>query len=133
MVTGNIKWWYIKNMKEKINYPIEEINQNVVMSKKHKKVYTFLNDIEHLLITVSMVTACVWISTFVSLFSFPVYIAYSAIGLKISIITTGINPDLAGGAGVILPPHPPPPPPIGLLKNGKSCNPGILQNSVTFY
>ena len=46
-------------MKEKINYPIEEINQNVVMSMKHKKVYTFLNDIEHLLITVSMVTTCV--------------------------------------------------------------------------
>ena len=130
MVTGNIKWWYIKNMKEKINYPIEEINQNVVMSKKHKKVYTFLNDIVHLLITFSMVTACVWISAFVSLFSFPVYIAYSAIGLKISITTTGINPDLEGGAGVILPT---PTPRIGLLKNGKSSKPGILQHSVTFY
>ena len=91
MVTGNIKWWYIKNMKEKINYPIEEINQNVVMSKKHQKVYSFLNDIEHLLITVSMVTACVWISAFVSLVSFCVYIVSSAIGLKICLITRGIK------------------------------------------
>ena len=91
MVTGNIKWWYIKNMKEKINYPIEEINQNVVMSKKHKKVYSFLNDIEHLLITFSMVTACVWISAFVSLVSFCVYIVSSAIGLKICLITRGIK------------------------------------------
>ena len=91
MATGNIKWWYIKNMKEKINYPIEEINQNVVMSKKHKKVYTFLNDIVHLLITFSMVTACVWISAFVSLVSFCVYIVSSAIGLKICLITRGIK------------------------------------------
>ena len=91
MVTGNIKWWYIKKMKEKINYPIEEINQNVVMSKKHKKVYTFLNDIVHLLITFSMVTACVWISAFVSLVSFSVYIVSSAIGLKICLITRGIK------------------------------------------
>ena len=91
MVTGNIKWWYIKKMKEKINYPIEEINQNVVMSKKHQKVYSFLNDIEHLLITVSMVTACVWISAFVSLVSFSVYIVSSAIGLKICLITRGIK------------------------------------------
>ena len=91
MVTGNIKWWYIKKMKEKINYPIEEINQNVVMNKKHKKVYTFLNDIVHLLITFSMVTACVWISAFVSLVSFSVYIVSSAIGLKKFLITRGIK------------------------------------------
>ena len=91
MATENIKYRYIKKRKEKINYPIEEINQNVVMSKKHQKVYSFLNDIEHLLITVSMVTACVWISAFVSLVSFCVYIVSSAIGLKICLITRGIK------------------------------------------
>ena len=91
MATENIKYRYVKKRKEKINYPIEEINQNVVMSKKHQKVYSFLNDIEHLLITVSMVTACVWISAFVSLVSFSVYIVSSAIGLKICLITRGIK------------------------------------------
>ena len=40
----------LKN-KEKIkNYLIKEINQNELMSKKHKKVYSVLNYIEHLLI-----------------------------------------------------------------------------------
>ena len=61
------------------------------MRKKHKKVFTVLNDIDHLLISVSRVTACVWIFAFVSLVGFPLYIASSAIGLKICIITTGIK------------------------------------------
>ena len=45
---------------EKIrNYLIKEINQNELMSKKHKKVYRVLNYIEHLLILISTVTRCV--------------------------------------------------------------------------
>ena len=48
-----------KNIDETRNYLIEEINQNELMSKKHKKVYRVLNYIEHLLILISTVTRCV--------------------------------------------------------------------------
>ena len=37
----------LKNIGETRNYLIEEINQNELMSKKHKKVCTTLNYIEH--------------------------------------------------------------------------------------
>ena len=59
MATEIIEYKYIENVDEKINYPIKEINQNVVMSKNHKKVYTVVNYIDHLLISVSTVTVCV--------------------------------------------------------------------------
>ena len=38
----------LKNIDETRNYLIEKINQNELMSKKHKKVYRLLNYIEHL-------------------------------------------------------------------------------------
>ena len=57
----------MKKADEKINYLNEEINQNELMSKKDRKVFTILNDIEHLLILVSTVTGCVSISAFASL------------------------------------------------------------------
>ena len=40
-------WW--KNIDE-TNYLDKELNQNELMSKKHKNVYRNLNYIEHLLI-----------------------------------------------------------------------------------
>ena len=42
----------LKNIGETRNYLIEEINQNELISKKHKKVWTTLNYIEHSLILV---------------------------------------------------------------------------------
>ena len=57
----------MKKADEKINYLNEEINQNELMSKKDRKVFTILNDIEYLLILVSTVTGCVSISAFASL------------------------------------------------------------------
>ena len=57
----------MKKADEKINYLNEEINQNELMSKKDRKVFTILNDIEHLFILVSTVTGCVSISAFASL------------------------------------------------------------------
>ena len=57
----------MKKADEKINYLNEEINQNELMSKKDRKVFTILNDIEHLLILVSTVTGCVSISASASL------------------------------------------------------------------
>ena len=39
----------LKNIDETRNYFIEEIDQNELMSQKHRKVCTTLNYIEHLL------------------------------------------------------------------------------------
>ena len=43
----------LKNIDETRNYLIEEINRNELMSKKHEKVCTSLNHIEHFLILAS--------------------------------------------------------------------------------
>ena len=59
------------------------------MSKKHKKMYTVLKYMEHLLIVISTVTGCVFISDFASLVDIP--ITSSAIGLKTCLITAGIK------------------------------------------
>ena len=59
-------------MEKTRNYSIEEINQNQLMSKKHKKVYRVLNYIDQLLILVSTVTGCVSISAFASLVGIPI-------------------------------------------------------------
>ena len=52
----------MKNADETSNYYTEEINQNELVIKKHKKVCTALNYIEHLLILASAITECVSIS-----------------------------------------------------------------------
>ena len=44
------------NVDETRNYLIEEINRNELMSKKHKKVCTTLNYIEHFLILAYTIT-----------------------------------------------------------------------------
>ena len=49
----------MKKIDKTRNYFIEEINQKDLMSKKHKKVCTALNYIEHLLISACTVTKCV--------------------------------------------------------------------------
>ena len=55
------------------------------MSKKHKKVCTTINYIEHFIL-VSVVTGCISISAFASLFCIPVGIKIYVIGLKICAI-----------------------------------------------
>ena len=57
----------LKNVDETKNYFVEEIEQNELMCKKHKKVCTTLNYIEHFLILVSAVTGCISIFVFDSL------------------------------------------------------------------
>ena len=48
-----------KNIDGTQNYFIEEIKQDDLVSKKHKKVCLTLNNIEHFLILSSVVTGCV--------------------------------------------------------------------------
>ena len=50
------------------------------MSRKHKKVYTTLNFIEHFLILAFITTICISISTFASFIGILVGITSSAIG-----------------------------------------------------
>ena len=65
MAEGNIiQEFRLKNIDETKNSLIEEINRNELMSKKHKKVCTTLNYIEHFLILASTTTGCVSISAF---------------------------------------------------------------------
>ena len=60
-----------------------------MISKKHKKICTNLNYIEHFLILASTITGCISISAFASLIGIPIEITSSAIGLKICAITAG--------------------------------------------
>ena len=70
---------------------MKKVKQNELMSRKHKKVCTTLNYIEHFLILASTITGCVSISAFASLIGIPIGITSSAIGLKICAITAGIK------------------------------------------
>ena len=82
----------LKNIDETKNCLIEEINQNGLMSKKHKEVDSVWNCIECLLILISPVTVCVSaISAFASLVGIPIGITSSAVGLKICVITAGVK------------------------------------------
>ena len=81
----------LKNIDETKNHFLEEIKENELMSKKHKKVCTTLNYIENFLILASAITECISISTFASFIVFPIRIMSSAIGLKICAITAGIK------------------------------------------
>ena len=83
MVDKNIcQEFRLKNINETRNYFFEEIKQNELMSKRHKKVCTTLNYIEHFLILASTATGCILISSLASLIDIPIGITSSAIGLK---------------------------------------------------
>ena len=62
---------------------LEEIEQNELMSKKHKKVFISLNYTELFLILASTITGCISISASASLIDIPIGMTSSAIGLKI--------------------------------------------------
>ena len=49
----------LKNIDETRDYFLEEIEQNKLMSRKHKRVFTTLNYIEYFLILTSTITGCI--------------------------------------------------------------------------
>ena len=61
------------------------------MSRKHKKVCTTQNYIEHFLILASTITGCISIPAFTPVISIAIGITSSAIGLKICAITERIK------------------------------------------
>ena len=79
----------LKNIGETRNFFLEEIMQNELMSRKHKKVCTTLNYIEYVLILASTIAGCISISAFASLIGIPIGITSSAIGLKTCAIAAG--------------------------------------------
>ena len=73
----------LKNVYERRNYLTEEINQNCLMSKRHK---TFV-----WLLASFTVTGCVSISVFASLVYIPIGISYAVVGLNVCPITAEIK------------------------------------------
>ena len=67
-----IQEYKLKNINKARHYFVEEINQNELMSNKHKNVCTTLNYIEHVLILASAVTRCILISAFAFLLDIPI-------------------------------------------------------------
>ena len=61
------------------------------MSKKHKKICTTLNYIQHLIILASAITGCISISVFASFFGVSIGIPSSTIGLIVCAITARIK------------------------------------------
>ena len=51
----------MKNIDETRNYFLVEIEQNQLISKKHKKVCTTLNYIENFLILAPTITGCIFV------------------------------------------------------------------------
>ena len=83
MSEENISQEFRLNKTDKIkNYLIEETNQNELTSKKHKKVFSVLNYIDHLLMVTFKITGRISISAFASLHGVPIQITRSTIGLK---------------------------------------------------
>ena len=77
----------LKNIGETRICLIDEINRNELISKKHKKVCTTLNYIQHSLILISTITGCIFISAFASFVGIPIAITNSAAGLTSCVLT----------------------------------------------
>ena len=85
------KYFRLKEIDETRNYLLEEINQNCLMSEKHKQVSTSLNDFEHFLVFISAVSGCVAIFAFASLVGVLAGVTSSAVGINICASTAGIR------------------------------------------
>ena len=81
----------MENIDETKNYSLEQIEQNELMSKKHKQFCTNLSYIEYFLTLTSTITGCISISAFASLIGIPIGNIIYARGLKISAIAAGIK------------------------------------------
>ena len=61
------------------------------MSRKHRNVFTTLNDIEHFLILASAITGCISISFSGSLLGIPIGMTSSTIGLRMCTVAAVIK------------------------------------------
>ena len=81
----------LKNLEEKKNYFIKEIDKDKLMSTKYKKVCMPLNYIEHCIILASAVIECISNFAFAFLLCILIEITRSAVGLKTCAITAAIK------------------------------------------
>ena len=81
----------LKEMDKTRNYFMEEIKQNELISKKHKKLCKILKYTEHLLILAATVSECVSVSALASLIGIPIGIASFATTINITIIIAQIK------------------------------------------
>ena len=81
----------MKNIGETRNHFLEKIMKSELMSKKHKKLSTILNCIEHFIILGSTIPRCISIFSFASLIGISIAITSSLIGLNICAITAEIE------------------------------------------
>ena len=81
----------MKNLEEKKNYFIKEIDKDKLMSSKYRKVCMTLNYIEHFIILASAVIECISNFVFDFLLCILIEITRSAVGLKIFAITAAIK------------------------------------------
>ena len=79
-----------KNMEKAKNYFIKEIDQNKLISNKHKKFYITLDYVEQFLNVAPAVTECISVSTFALLLGIPIESKSSALRL-IFAINAGIK------------------------------------------
>ena len=81
----------LKNTEKTRNYFLEEIEQNELINRNHKKVCTTLNYTEYFLTLTSTISGYISSSAFASLLGIPLGIMSSAIGLKICAIAVVIK------------------------------------------
>ena len=81
----------LKNLEEKKNYFIKEIDKDKLMNTKYKKVCMALNYIEHCIILASAVIECISNFAFAFLLCILIEITRSAVGLKTCAITAAIK------------------------------------------
>ena len=80
-----------ENIDKARNYFAKEVEENQLMSKKHKNGFMALNYIEHFLVLAFVITGCTFMSDSTSLVGIPISFMNSTIGLKICAITAGIK------------------------------------------
>ena len=79
------------NIDKTRNFFLEEIKQNQLMRRKHRKACATLIYIKQFRILASTITECISISAFASLIGNALEMTSSAIGLKICAINAGIK------------------------------------------
>ena len=81
----------LRNIDKTRIFFLEEVKQNELMWRKHKKAFTTLNYIERFCILASTITECISVSAFASLVGNHLAITSSEIGLINFAITAGIE------------------------------------------
>ena len=92
MIEENISQEFrLGSIDETRSYFFEQVKENELICRKHKKPCTTLNYTDHFLILASTTIGCISVSTFACLLGVSMGIRISAIGLKICAIVTVIK------------------------------------------